>query len=138
MDSLPVIQEKLYLELTLLAKDMENYYHILLKENDLIHQKESAGLIELKNTMTLTEEALNGRLEKTLYAAALYLALKIKEPSNRINETLELDALWKILEHPLLNEPFVKKQLSELSLLKERLALLTTWNREIKEKGTCS
>lgn len=137
MDPLPIIQEKLYLELTLLAKDMENYYHILLKENDLIHQKECAGLLELKNTMTLTEEALNGRLEKTLYAAALYLALKIKDPSSCIKESLELDALWRILEHPILDEPFVKKQLSELNLLKERLALLSTWNREIKEKGPC-
>ncbi|CRX37457.1 hypothetical protein [Estrella lausannensis] len=137
MDSLPVTQEKLYLELTLLAKDMENYYHILLKENDLIHQKENGCLVELKNTMALTEEALNERLEKALYAAALYLALKIKERSSSSKETLELDALWKILDHPLLDEPFVKKQLSDLNLLKERLALLTTWNREIKEKGPC-
>lgn len=133
MDSLPIVKEKLHLELTLLAKDMENYYHILLKENELIQNKEKGGIQELKNMMTLHEEALQGRLEKTLSTAALYLALKIKEPSSLKKQSLELDALWKILEHPLLEEPLIKKQIGELNLLKERLSLLSTWNKNIAE-----
>lgn len=124
MEDKSIIKEKLQLELSLLEKDMENYYHNLLRKNKLANSKADPMLMAIKNVIPLNEEILKDRLGKTLYLSSLFLAIKLKEERTDYEERLDVEALWKILEHPLLEEPFIQEKIFELKLLKDRIFLL--------------
>ena len=67
---------------------------------------------------------LKERLGKALYLSLLYLAAKLKEEGSDHQEALEIETIWKVLEHPLLKEPFIQEKSTELKLLKERIFFL--------------
>jgi hypothetical protein len=116
MEEQSIIKEKLQLELSLLSRDMENYYQMLLRRSE--------GP-SFEKAIPLSEELLRDRVDKTLYFSSLFLAFKLKEGFK--GETLEFEALWQILKHPFLKESFIQEKIAELSTLKEKISVLKSY-----------
>ena len=118
MDEKFIIKEKFLLELNLLAKDMDNYYHMLLKMSEL--KSKDVEMAALQSAISLHEEHLSKRLEKALRISIRLLEIKFEEKHPRIEDT-DFDAFWQVLEHPLLKKECSSGTLQELNILRERI-----------------
>jgi hypothetical protein len=131
-------EEKMELErvlqhqLKMLALDLENYYEILLRENQALHERKFSDLEILQDSQDHTKCALKIRFKDALIAALdlMHYRLDIDHEKNLYNMSI----LWQILNHPFIQSPTLEELKEPIRLLGDRIGLLQGWNIHLSEE----